>query len=1385
MSETPNGFIDLQRRLVTLDEDEDVEVRVAFSLSLEQLGLTSPLMNWDELLASAHHAVVLGEAGAGKTWELRALVDRLNQAGSRAAFIRLDLLLDAPDLVGSLIPQHKPNEALFLVLDALDESKLKSSGALDLAIRRLAQTLGAAWQRVRLVISCRVSDWRPKADGDTLGRLLPTTLGETGSAEAEKEGEEGSSPSPVQVVALTPLNDDQVCALARANSVRDVALFLAALVESGARELASRPEDVVELASYWSAHGRIGSLNEVLEDNLRRKLMQRDERQEEPVSPADARHAVEVLAASLVLGRLNTLLLPDDGLGHDPCSAVDPAEALPGWSRAKIRTLLSRPVFDEATLGRVRFHHRSVTEFLAASWARRLLAEGCPTRRIEGFFVGEAFGQEVVFPSMVPVLAWLAAWDSHFRELAVSLAPEALLQHGDPHSLPVEVRAQILRSFASKFRETARVPLNTDWGMLSRFVDDSLSSTIVELFHEHSDNPALQAELLHVARVGQLTACCAIALEVAQEPEAMRWSRISSIDLIAEAGTAEQRDRLIEFLRAEPQPDRHVLMKLWASFFPRFMGVGDVLASIDRHCPSIDRNQTTEADYVLEETIIPACAITDLPALLDGLVDTFGLTEDEDEQPQRYWLAGTVCTALLRLLRELPVGELPLETAVRAIEVWGAVLDRGLHSVWRLGRRSAERDVVEASHLHPQLRRTFFWSRIPRQDRWRRFRPLGVGQRDLAWLLDDLRAPDCAHRLEAAEIAFWRCEEDEALRCQLREVVSDSPEILATLEQLEVPPPPETFPADAESARLQEERARGIREFADDLRAHRQDVESGDAGGFFVAVVSLYHGTSDRADLPWERIEQELGSDNAKALRTGLARRWRGVEAPRGAACGKGIPWDAPVGLVGLTCFFRAGGTPSDLNPEEVREAARYATWQLNEFPAWIGPLAQHRGDLILEALLEEIRGDFANPDTHLQLSKALTAPEPVPSLIQPHVLELLRRSEPGTVNTLKTALRALLQRPEDWPGLAHIASQRASDVQAVAKLCWIAAWLAVDPEAALVFLKAELGRIEPTEADDLMEALLAFMRRGELVLPAGARLFLPESLTQFLALAYRHIRPEDDVHPEGAHTPSRREEAQTGRNWQVQALRDQGTAAAYRGLLELRSNSGISERTTLEWFDEMLVQVAARVAQSEAWTTPRVVEFTRNHEATPRTAEDLFRLLLDRLEDVRGRLESGDFSVRDLFTSAADEAIVQRWLASELDRDSRGRYTVVREAEVDLSKKTDIRVVCASVDGPVTIEVKRADKWSYSELREALFDQLVGQYLRSPDSCHGVLFLASLKAGRHWDPAEGGRLSFVEMVESLDGLARDAAGRIPGVEALRVVGMDLTKPRVLNGVVR
>ena len=121
----------------------------------------------------------------------------------------------------------------------------------------------------------------------------------------------------------------------------------------------------------------------------------------------------------------------------------------------------------------------------------------------------------------------------------------------------------------------------------------------------------------------------------------------------------------------------------------------------------------------------------------------------------------------------------------------------------------------------------------------------------------------------------------------------------------------------------------------------------------------------------------------------------------------------------------------------------------------------------------------------------------------------------------------------------------------------------------------------------------------------------------------------------------------------------------------------------------------------------------------------------------------------------------------------------------MDLSKKTDIRVVCASVDGPVTIEVKRADKWSYSELREALFDQLVGQYLRSPDSCHGVLFLASLKAGRHWDPAEGGRLSFVEMVESLDGLARDAAGRIPGVEALRVVGMDLTKPRVLNGVVR
>ena len=73
--------------------------------------------------------------------------------------------------------------------------------------------------------------------------------------------------------------------------------------------------------------------------------------------------------------------------------------------------------------------------------------------------------------------------------------------------------------------------------------------------------------------------------------------------------------------------------------------------------------------------------------------------------------------------------------------------------------------------------------------------------------------------------------------------------------------------------------------------------------------------------------------------------------------------------------------------------------------------------------------------------------------------------------------------------------------------------------------------------------------------------------------------------------------------------------------------------------------------------------------------------------------------------------------------------YEVTREEEVDRKKKPDIRLRHSAYSGhPVTIEIKITDNCTYADLKNALHQQLVKQYLRPQKSRHGILLLCRQK---------------------------------------------------------
>ena len=172
------------------------------------------------------------------------------------------------------------------------------------------------------------------------------------------------------------------------------------------------------------------------------------------LSDTDARIGAEALALGLALGRARSIRSPERAADATTGDGVLDADAiLPAWTEAQRQALLRRALFDPATYGRIRFHHRSVQEYLAACRLRRLRDRGMSSRALARLLFAEVHGVEVVRPSMRAIAAWLALWEPSVLGVLIEREPEALLSLGDPSALELRARGRLLRAFVAAYGE--------------------------------------------------------------------------------------------------------------------------------------------------------------------------------------------------------------------------------------------------------------------------------------------------------------------------------------------------------------------------------------------------------------------------------------------------------------------------------------------------------------------------------------------------------------------------------------------------------------------------------------------------------------------------------------------------------------------------------------------------------------------------------------------------------------------------------------------------------------------------------------------------------------------------------------------------------------------
>ena len=1441
-------FVDLQRRFHELADSELEDTESLLSWSGSEFG---PDIGWSELL-QCPRVILLAEAGSGKTEEMREQVSRLAREGRFAFFLPLESLDGDPvaDILSvaeeERFDQWKADgrEPAWFFLDAVDELKLVE-GKLDRALNKLSKAIDGRLDRARIIISCRPSDWRSGSDLNTVRHRLPVpetrressvrppeevfidALGDERGGQSHVTREEDESPNQgtVRTVAMLPMSDEQIKRFAEWRGMSNLGAFLAEIARQDAWIFARRPLDLNDLIEAWSSSGRLGTRAEQHEADITAKLKDDPERPDRGVlADTKARLGAERLALALALTRTRTIRSPDQTLDSRRADGVlDAATILPDWTPAERQALLRRALFDPATYGRVRFHHRSVQEYLAAQRLRALHEAGMSTKALFRLLFAERYGVEVVFPSMREIAAWLALQIDAVHKELIRREPETLVSLGDPGSLDLAARREVLRAFAARYGRGDWRGLNIPFTEVRRLAHPDLATVIRECWGNGPTNDEVRKLLIHLIRLGPVEVCADLAHDVALDTAASEYHRILAIEALLACGWKECVRDLAGAMLTEPTswPDR-IVHGIAPDLFPEIITADELVALMER---TREPTNTVGGFDWASRQIVESIEIgsDSANALQDRLADLVwrGRTRTEDSY-HTHSVFGHLAPALAMLCER----QLSATTGGPQADLIRASVIASRFGGRRVGGREQVRKLRAHFNENAVLRSDAFWAELEFMDevspsddgrlRLRHAEQEGIAgyltEADRPWLkaaLADKRRPERHAVALHAWIDGWYQRERVATELDaIRATLKEDALLVRILEQRTTPPEPdERFEKmDRDHERWKRDQARGEtqrlekwQKWRDELLADPDDAFS--AGKQQATVSNLYSWLNEQCRNRFDRwdkdaLVQAFGQGIADRAEKALRALWRAAPpvlwSARPIDEKRIIHADWIRGLAVVSAEAATPGWTAFLSPCEARTAVAYTTIELNGFAPFITELVESHPTEVEEVIRGEVSAELLMGGDHSHLptlEKLAYSDSSLKRLFIPHLIGELKSwptdfavdTEPHWARHLDSVLRILAEADDvaDREAIGRECANRyvANPLGALA-LVWLRGLFHFDAtRGAQVLIGSLEDRNAASSAGRAIETLAAlFGDRGGVTFDVENPAQCARLLGQLVLYAYALVRPEDDQVHEEVYTPNTRDHAEEARSFLLSKLFETPGPEARWVLLELADEDDFAHLADRLRFQAR--QRAAIDAEFPPFDPADVIALDARHEAPPRDSDGLFTVMMDRLDDLAHDLAHDDFTNRSTLRGIDTETEMQRNLAREIRHRANGVYKVTREEEVADNKHPDIRLSVANRDLKAVIEVKIADNWTPTELERALRNQLTGQYLRHSNCRAGCLLLTYRGRKTYWmRPESRKRMTFSELVALLNDKARNIEN--DSVHGVRIAtfGLDLTDP--------
>jgi hypothetical protein len=1367
-------FIELGRRFVKQEETGSAEERADSSYLSSDWWLQDRQLQWTAIL-SRPRVVILGEAGSGKTREMLERARRLAADGQAAYFIRLDELagtnLDAvltPESYIAFQSDLNSGQPVSLFLDSVDEAKLISPASFRTALKHLRSGIPVhAVQRVRIYLSTRISAWNADVELPMLRDLFGSgpKLQKVTSGEDENDGGAMSRPTAAdwEVFKIAALDREQVAKLAAASGIPDTNEFLRSIDASHAWEFARRPSDVKPLARYWAKYRRLGTLTDLIEFDVTQKLRESRTEADTLLSDEDARVGAETLAAAAVLCHAPAISLPasntPDALEGRACLPAD------SWTGNKQAALLDRPIFDEAHVGKVRFHHRRVREYLGARWIERQMHAGCPLHELEDIFFDRVAGVRVMRDSLAPVAAWLCggdrAWNGFMRKWVRETRPEIVLRYGDPHALTPQFRRELLQDLVARAKSARHLWLSSDEATLSRFGHEEIGPDLAAVASDTTLAGDLRSAALDIIRLCGLKNCTQQTLAIFTDDKEEDRIRVEAGRALVAIADDTTRAAMAAYLLRRADLDMALVgiaaEDLWSRTINNRQLV-DLLSKIqlrDEIVSGLEWQVVTPMQSKLSAHDAGELA----PLVITLLHESPCFPADRELPPisQKYsWLR-----PLMRLFAAKMMDGPALAGSDARLVAECITLADAPHG----GEQSPD-PLGIASKSHPFVRQAYLWRRVElaraQQKRevegwWDlsfagNFR-LSPTIEDVDWLVADTRsAPTREDRVLALRLAWGVAQQagvPRSIRKAIRLAAMGDDSLTGEYERLErqqrLRPIRRLQSTVRDSVlqrfwwRRQSDRVRrGVAKWRSRwfLFRNRAKLRQGQLIHVLAKLAREADPENQGAWAPakWSGVDKKWGERTRAAARTGCKRAWRQYtpQLPHEKTPQNRTSYEVIVGLAGIQAEWTDGELDFEkLTATEVQQLTRYAAEEMNGFPEWFQSLVDSLPAHVGPVLAISTRGEWTDPHsehgepdvirklTRINCEKLVD--------VRDALADCFAAGDPANAATLGPAISVMMNCGQ--PGhevLALQAEKRAIDpVGAPAiRARWLSVLLTLRGPAARPHF--ERASSDHKDADLVITAVCAYLSgrlEDRAARKADSTLTTP-ILAWLIPLVYRHVRPKDDIHHSGAYTPSARDEAQRLREGLIDRLAQQVDPEVPRILADFAIRPEFA--TYVDWLRHARVEALQRAADLSPWQPQQIRQFAVNYAKEPVTAHDLFQITLNRVKDVKKELEESHSRLRNSIGGDVKEAELRRWLADRLEERARQQFTSPQESVIADEQRPDIRVQ-HPVAGSISIEIKWATDWSFNELKDALEDQLVARYLRAHNSNHGILVL-----GRH-----------------------------------------------------